>query len=150
MKDIELWNEFVTKNNIVENKTFSSWQFGISDVQADELSTLVVSGKKTATASAHILYELEGEEIPKEGEYSIILNSKNEAVCIIQTSKVYITPFNKVSENHAYKEGEGDRSLRYWQKVHEEFFKKELSQTGLEFETNMNVVCEEFEVVYKS
>ena len=150
MKDIELWNEFVAKNNIVENKKFSSWQFGISDVQADELSLLVVSGKKTATASAHILYELEGEEIPKEGEYSIILNSKNEAVCIIQTSKVYITPFNKVSENHAYKEGEGDRSLRYWQKVHEEFFKKELSQTGLEFETNMNVVCEEFEVVYKS
>lgn len=63
---------------------------------------------------------------------------------------MYITPFNKVSENHAYKEGEGDRSLRYWQKVHEEFFKKELSETGLEFETNMNVVCEEFEVVYKS
>ena len=35
----------------------------------------------------------------------------------------------EVSEEHAYKEGEGDRSLAYWRAVHEEFFTKEFEET---------------------
>lgn len=60
---------------------------------------------KTATCSAYDLYHAEGEPIPKVGDYSIILNSDGEAVCIIKTTTVYVTEFNKVSSEHAYKEG---------------------------------------------
>ena len=34
-------------------------------------------------------------------------------------------PFDEVSKEHAYKEGEGDRSLAYWRDVHEDFFAEE-------------------------
>ena len=71
-----------------------------------------------------------------------------EAVCITRTTKVSITPFEEVSSLHAYKEGEGDKSLRYWRKVHKEFFIKEMKGSGKEFNHTMNVVCEEFEVVF--
>ena len=68
---------------------------------------------KTATCSAALLYELEQEEYPKEGDYSVILDSTGNAVCIIRTTKVSVLPFDLVSERHAWKEGEGDRSLEW-------------------------------------
>ena len=123
---------------------YEAWGFG---TDADYLAELVKTGKKTATSSAHIFYEIEDEELPKEGEMSIILDSADEAVCIIKTTKVYVVPFNQVTEDHAAKEGEGDCSLEYWRKVHREFFTEELKEIEKEFEENMLVVCEEFVVL---
>ncbi|WP_461812493.1 ASCH domain-containing protein, partial [Faecalimonas sp.] len=99
----EMWNNFVSKTNI-DNEKYVVWSFG---EEADLLAKLVETGEKTATASAYQLYELENEPLPIVGEYNIILNSKNEAICIIQTKKVYVTAFKDVTAEHAYKEGEG-------------------------------------------
>lgn len=146
MKANEMWNKYI-KN--IEDKTYmgyEEWAFG---ADADKLAQLVLSGKKTATSSAYPIYEPEGEELPKAEEYSVILDSKDEAVCIIKTTRVYVIPFNQVSEQHAYLEGEGDRTLEYWRNVHRDFFTEELRGVGLEFTEEMLVVCEEFEVVYK-
>ncbi len=52
--------------------------------------------------------------------------------------------FCDVGREHAYNEGEGDRSLEYWRKVHRDFFKRELEEHGLSFDENMLVVCETF------
>lgn len=124
---------------------YDAWSFG---GDPDGLAALVLSGKKTATSSAYPCYEAEGEPVPEEGEYSVILDSRDGAVCVIKTVKVYITPFSEVTEEHARKEGEGDLSLGYWRKVHRDFFTGELTETGLAFTEDMPVVCEEFEVVY--
>ena len=126
--------------------SYDAWAFGEA---ADRLAELVVQGVKTATCSAYDLYEIEHEPLPQAGEYSIILNSEEEAVCIIKTQKVYVTEFNRVSEEHACKEGEGDRSLEYWRKVHKAFLIRELASVNLSFQEDTKVVCEEFEVVYK-
>lgn len=83
-----MWEAFAKKNNLTE-QTYEAWAFG---AQADELAELVRRGEKTATASAYPLYELGGDPLPKEGEYSVILNSREEAVCIIRTTKVYVVP----------------------------------------------------------
>ncbi len=141
----QMWESFITQENII-NETYEAWAFGGAP---DELAELVAAGKKTATASAFPLYEIENEPLPVVGAYNIILNSKDEAMCIIQTTKVYVVPFNEVSKDHAFKEGEGDRSLEYWKKVHREFFSECLRELELCFDENMKVVCEEFKVVYK-
>ena len=125
---------------------YIAWGFGDD---ADTLAKLVKNGIKTATCSAHVFYEIEDEDLPQKGDYNIILDSNENAVCIIKTINVYVTRFNAVSEEHAYKEGEGDRSLEYWRKVHKEFFTEELKSLNQEFDENMELVCEEFEVVYK-
>ncbi len=140
----QMWDKFVSKNQI-EVTEYQSWAFGAA---ADELAELVRKGIKTGTASAYPLYEEENEALPKAGDYSVILNSKDEAVCIIKTTKVYIVPFREVSEEHAWKEGEGDGSLEYWRKVHDEFFSKCISEAGKKFDENMPVVCGEFKLVY--
>lgn len=143
----ELWNIFIHENNLhsIAND-YDAWSFGSA---ADELSQLVAIGTKTATSSAYPLYELKNEPLPLSGVYSVILDSKGNAVCVIKTSKVSIIPFDEISEEHAYKEGEGDRSLSDWREVHEKFFTKALNRVGLKFTPDMKVVCEEFTVVYK-
>ena len=126
--------------------TYEAWSFGEAP---DKLADLVLQGIKTATCSAYDLYQINTEPLPQAGDYSVILNSSEEAVCIIKTIKVYVTEFKNVSEEHAFKEGEGDRSLEYWRKVHESFLTNELASVHKEFDESTKVVCEEFEVVYK-
>ena len=92
----ELWK----KSGLTED--YDAWAFGDD---ADRLAELVKKGIKTATSSLLCFYELESEELPGTGQYNIILDSKEEAVCIIRTKKVYVTTFDKSSESHAYKEG---------------------------------------------
>ncbi|MCR5056079.1 MAG: ASCH domain-containing protein [Clostridia bacterium] len=125
--------------------SYESWAF---DDAPDKLAALVKSGVKTATCSSYDLYQTDGEPLPKEGDYSVILDSSGEAVCIVKTVKVYIAEFHLVSSEHAYKEGEGDRTLEYWRKVHTDFLIRELSKLHLTFSENTKVVCEEFELVY--
>jgi len=122
----------------------TSWQFGGIP---DELAQLVKDGVKSATCSLHLHYELENEPLPKVDDYSIVLNSKDEPVCIIRTSNVKIVPMNKVPFDFAYAEGEGDRTYDHWRKVHIEFFTNELKEIGREFSEEMLLVCERFELI---
>ena len=93
------------------------------------------------------MYAVENEPIPKVGDYSIILDSRDNAVCIVRTSKITICPFKDVTAEHAYKEGEGDRSLEYWRQVHKEFLESELESIDMAFSEDAKVICEEFELI---
>ena len=124
---------------------YEAWAYGDDP---DRLAELTRAGGKTATASAGVWYERGEEPLPRTGEYSVILDSREEAVCVIRTTRVFTVPFDQVTAEHAQKEGEGDRSLAHWRRVHEDFFRAELAEAGLEFSPDMPVVCEEFEVVY--
>ncbi len=140
----EMWTACKAVNPAA-GEDYEPWAYG---ADPDELAELTRTGVKTATAGAGPLYELEREPLPQVGEYSVILDSRDEAVCVIRTTRVYTVPFDQVSEEQAYREGEGDRTLAYWRRVHERFFRNELSEAGLEFSPSMPVVCEEFEEVY--
>ena len=142
-----LWHRFCAETGLPEETPYEAWSFG---AVPDKLADLVLRGVKTATASAYDLYEQEGEPVPKAGDYSVILNSADEALCVIQDTKVAILPYKDVPAEHAYNEGEGDRSLAYWRQVHEEFFTDELAGAGLLFNENRLIVCETFEVVYRA
>ena len=97
----EMWDLYSHKEQL--DTGYEAWAFGGAP---DELAELTLRGIKTATASAWPLYELEGEPLPQAGEYSVILDSRDEAVCIIRTTKVHVVPYGEVSEAHAYQEGE--------------------------------------------
>ena len=144
MKADELWRLALAEGAVSGTK-YEAWAFG---GEADELARLTAERIKTATASAYPLYELEGEPLPVADGYNVILNEAGEAVCITQTTRIYVIPFDQVSEEHAFKEGEGDRSLENWRKTHRTFFAACLAGVGTAFTEEMPVVCEEFEVVF--
>ena len=140
----EMCNAYKQINSAIGDE-IDAWAFG---EEADLLADLVLRGEKTATASAYDLYALEAEPLPREGTFDVILDNENQAVCIVEITKVSVQPFHQVSADHAFKEGEGDKSLAYWRQVHEDFFTDCLGEAGLTFTPESKVVLEEFRKVY--
>lgn len=143
MNAAEMWKRYCEKSGT--HADYEAWAFGGTP---DALAELALNGIKTATASAYPLYEQEQEPLPKEGEYNVILNTKDEAVCVTKTTSVCVVPFREVSAGHAFREGENDRSLDTWRVIHRDFFAREMDAAGLTFDEDMPVVCEEFLRVY--
>lgn len=146
MTAAEMWKDYTEANPRYLDEPYEAWSFGGDD--PDALAKLVISGAKTATASAYPCYIHDREPLPYAGAHSVILSSGGDAVCIIRTARVHIAPFREVSERHARLEGEGDGSLEYWRSVHSHFFALDLEPCGLAFTEDMPVVCEEFERVW--
>ena len=117
-------------------------QFGDSPKMADKLLRLVLNGTKTATCSALKEYKDGDEPIPTVGKKSIILDGGGTPRCMIETTQVDIRKFSEVDAAFAYAEGEGDRSLDYWQKEHKRFFEG----SGY-FSPDMELICEYFQVI---
>ena len=140
----EMWKAYKQINSSIGDE-IDAWAFG---VQADLLADLVLRGEKTATASAYDLYAVDNEPLPREGTFDVILDGQDRAVCIVEITNVSVQPFNQVSAEHAFKEGEGDKSLAYWRQVHEDCFAEWLREVGLAFTPDSKVVLEEFRKVY--
>lgn len=143
----DYWFNFLRDKNSLYYPLGDITLFGSDDSFGDELSKLVYDGVKTATSSSYELYE-PTEYMPQVGDYNIILNGKHEPICITETLVTEVVPFKQVSAEHAYHEGEGDRTLDYWRQVHEKFFTKEYREVGQEFNEDIPVLCEVFKRVY--
>ena len=124
-----------------------SWSFGSSPEQADELLALVLSGAKTATASA--LWEYGEEEIPTEGSLGIVLDGAGHPRALLVTTGVRVVPFDEVDAEHARLEGEGDGSLEQWRADHEAFFTELADSEANAFAVDMPIVLEQFKVLYQ-
>lgn len=141
----EYWKTFVSYQPEYQNESYTAWQFG---VDPSVLAGLVKRGIKTATTSGLSFYTEDQEPLPKVGDLSMVLDTQNNPICIIKITKVYQVPFSEVSEMHAYKEGEGDRTLSYWRTVHTDFFMKEFNSINQSFSEEEIMVCEEFECIH--
>jgi uncharacterized protein YhfF len=125
-----------------------AWSFGAEPAEADELLSLVLSGTKTATSSALWDYEDDGEPLPERGSLSILLDGSGHPRALVEATDVRVVPFDEVDDEHAFLEGEGDRSLAQWRIAHERFFTRVASgERG--FRPDMPVVLERFRVVYQ-
>ena len=64
--------------------------------------------------------------------------------CIIRDTKASVVPFNQVSADHAFKEGEDTRSVNKWCEVHRRAFATDYEAVGLDFDEKGDYVLEEF------
>ncbi len=147
------WQSFsdsLPADSPLRHKPYVAEQFGSTPQMADELGALIVAGTKTATCSALWEWEAEGEPIPRPGHLTVVLDGKNQPLCIIETTEVTIRPYNEVDAQFAFEEGEGDRSLQYWREGHWRFFSQSLAQIGRNPAPDMPLVCERFRLLYKT
>ena len=125
-----------------------AWSFGATVEHADALLDLVLDGTKTATSCAVWDLEAEGEPVPQVGAMSIVIDSSGRPRAALATTDVAVVPFDRVDAEHAYREGEADRSLEQWRAIHQQFFTDHaLHDRG--FSVDMPVVMERFEVLYR-
>lgn len=133
----------------IRNEKYVAEPFGDSPALADELAALIASGRKTATCSALWEWEAEENPIPVAGMKSVVLDGRDEPVCIIETTEIVIRPYNEVDAQFAAEEGEGDLSLAYWREAHWRFFTRTLSNINKMPALDMPLVCERFRVIYR-
>ena len=124
-----------------------AWAFGATPEQADELLALVLDGIKTATASSQQDYRVSGDPLPREGDLSIVLDGAGRPRAVLETTRVSVVPFDQVDAAHAHAEGEGDRSLAHWRRVHEAFW-REHGEDPRGVTLDMPVVCERFRLLF--
>lgn len=141
------WDAFCATSGAI-GEPFDIFSFGDSPHMADDLLMLVLSGQKRATATRQKAYEAEGMRLPKSGDLSIVLDGKNSPACIIRTVRADLMPFEAVPAEFAYVEGEGDRSLDYWRRVHLDYYERECAREGCCFDLAEMIVCERFDCVW--
>ena len=144
-----LWRDFLedNPNNRIKN-TPLSFYFCDNEKDADECAELVVKGIKQATATSLWWYEKNNETLPKVGDLYVVTNWNGYAQAVIETIKVEQIPYNQITAEFAKVEGEGDKSLEYWKRVHEAYYRREMEPHGDSFDENMIIVCEYFKTIY--
>jgi uncharacterized protein YhfF len=145
----KIWFDFIEANPIFSNLTLpASFYFCDNEKDADGCADLVIKGIKQATCGSLWSYEQENEPLPVPGNFYIVTNWQGEAKAIIRTIKTTQVAFKDVTEEMAAMEGEGDRTLVFWRKVHWAFFSRELAPAGKLPDENMMLLFEEFETVW--
>ena len=127
---------------------YSVWHFCDNEADADKLAQLARDGIKTATCGLLSSYEAEGEDVPQQGDFSVVTNWAGQPICVVQTVEVELKPFDQVDAAFAYDEGEGNRSYEYWRQAHWRAFTRECQSQGQSFQEDMPVVCEQFRTVF--
>jgi len=125
----------------------ASW--GNSDELADRIAALVVAGEKTTTSQLESERARSTDPVEKIGDKSIVLDSKQRPVCIIEVTDIFIRPFDQVDAEFVYQYGEGSRSMDFWNKNMWEYYEAECAALGLQATRNMPMVCQVFKVIYK-
>jgi uncharacterized protein YhfF len=144
----EFWEEFSCAGKVDISKPYQVWYFGNTEQMAAELAELVIAGKKVATASLLRTNELQPDKAPLVDGYSVVTDYHGRPLCILRTTEIDQRRFVDVDEQFAKDEGEGDGSLEYWRNVHREYFERESTELGFEFDDNSIVCCERFTLLH--
>ncbi len=87
-----------------------------------ELTDLVLAGQKTATASLHVEFELDGETVPVAGMREAVIDAEDRFVGEIETTECRVVPMAEVDDAFARDEGEGFADALDWRVAHERFW----------------------------
>ncbi len=127
---------------------YDVFAFGDTPALANDLLGLVLAGTKQATATRLAFYQKAGMRPPRGGDLSLVLDGMGLPSCIIETTVVDIAPFNTATEDFAYIEGEGDKSLGYWHRAHLAYYQRECACEGNRFSEDEDIVFEQFRLIW--
>ena len=144
---LDFWEKVKSETEITGDFA-DAWGFGDNPELVDELLGYVLDGIKRTSTDLLKESELEGWPNSKEGEFNIILDGRDQPVLVIKTVNVRRVKYRNVDANHAYWEGEGDRTLETYFLEHNKYYKRRGEALGFEFNKDMLVDLVRFEVVY--
>lgn len=121
----------------------------------DKLVAAILSGEKTTTSCLFLEYEDRADELPNEGHRSVVVDSADRPVAVIEVMSVDVCPISEVPLRHAIDEGEGFESVAEWRAGHEEFWHSErmrdyLDRPDFTVDDGTLVVLERFQVIERT
>lgn len=126
-------------------------EFGFPGPLRDQLVAAITSGTKTSTTSLRVEYEHDGEPLPQVGARSVVVDSDDRAVAVIEVTAVRVATLSDVDWAHARDEGEGFGSVADWRAGHESFwhskeFREAIGEPEFTVRDVTEVVMERFRV----
>ncbi|MEH0824679.1 MULTISPECIES: ASCH domain-containing protein [unclassified Micromonospora] len=97
-------------------------EFAFPGPLRDQLVAAVLSGAKTSTTGLLQDYERDGEPLPAVGERSVVVDSADHPVAVIELTEVRVVRVGDVDLDHARDEGEGYESVAAWRAGHEAYW----------------------------
>ena len=132
----------------------SSWGFADPGPVRDELTTAALLGLKTATTSLVVELEADGDVIPRAGDRSILLDSFDREVAVLETTGARVLRLAEVDDQFAIDEGEGYVGMADWREAHERSWlgylddlRHRLGDPTFAIDDDTLVVAERFRVV---
>ena len=146
------WEAFVaTAGPDATSRFYEAFHFDDNERTANAAGRSGAERRTSARPAGLVwIFEARHRPIPKPRDLSVVTRWDGRPVCVIETTRVEIHPYDEVDEAFAAAEGEGDGSLRYWREAHWQFFSRECQRIGRTPDVKMPVVCERFAVVYRA
>jgi len=144
------WRDVAAELELGSAPLAGHFHFGNTVAFANHLVDEVLNGAKRATAGLVAEMDADGETLPTAGDYWIVVDGNAKPRLVIRTLEVRQAPFHSVDEAFAWDEGEGDRSLGFWRRVHLDYFGRSCERLGIDFSEDQDVVFERFDVVWPS
>jgi uncharacterized protein YhfF len=130
------------------------WGFADPGPLRDWLTELALAGTKTTTASLLIEVELDAETVPEPGERSVLVDSSERPVAVLETLTCRVVRLADVDDRHALDEGEGYADARAFRIAHERYWngyldtlRERLGDPGLALTDDTLIVAERFRIV---
>jgi uncharacterized protein YhfF len=120
-----------TLSNMPPQEELPRAEFAFPGPLRDQLIAAILSGAKTATSSLVVEYELEGAPLPVVGRRTVVVDSADRHVAIIETTDVRLIPVGDVDVAHVRDEGEGYQTVADWRAEHEKFWHSDQMRTQL-------------------
>jgi uncharacterized protein YhfF len=127
-------------------------EFAFPGSLRDDLVSAVLAGHKVSTTSLRREYELDGSPLPEPGQRSVVVDSENRPVAVIEATSVKVVRLGDVDVSHVIDEGEGYTSVADWRAGHEVFWhsdevRRELGDPAFTVNDGTPVVLERFRVI---
>ncbi|MFF0208128.1 ASCH domain-containing protein [Streptomyces althioticus] len=127
-------------------------EFAFPGPLRDRLVAAVLDGSKTATTGLVAEYEHAGEPLPEAGDRSVLVDSEDRPVAVLEVTGVRVVPLARVDTAHAVDEGEGYAGVAEWRAGHERFWggaamRAALGDPDFAVDDTTPVVLERFRVV---
>ncbi|WP_223179327.1 ASCH domain-containing protein [Streptomyces griseicoloratus] len=107
-------------------------EFAFPGPLRDRLVAAILDGSKTSTTALVADYEREGAPLPEVGSRSVVVDSDERPVAVIEVTGVRVVPLGQVDLDHVIAEGEGDTGVAEWRAGHERFWHSEEMRAALE------------------
>ncbi|PZG17107.1 RNA-binding protein [Micromonospora craterilacus] len=127
-------------------------EFAFPGPLRDQLVAAILSGAKTSTTGLLLEYERDGDPLPTVGARSVLVDSDNRPVAVIELTEVRVVRLGDIDLAHARDEGEGFETVADWRAGHETFwhgpeYRAYLGDPGFTVDDDTLAVTERFRVV---
>lgn len=146
-KVYDFW-EKVKKEKGIQDDFNDAWGFGDNPELKQEMIELILNGKKRTSTNLLIESKLAGYPDSRIGAYHIILDGEDNPTAVIRTVQLTLGKLEDVSDDHAYWEGEGDRTRETYLNEHIKYYKRIGEQLGFEFNLDLELEFERFKLIY--